>query len=398
MPKNKNRGRKKHKPQAVRLVLDPEQKEGVASLVKDYPHVSPDEVLSRISDPAVAGAFIARLPLNADFPIELVFAIKNRFSEKKLDKEVKRAIFKLKNMGLFGDDILAEKKSAPIITPVKKENPAAFLGPIDDSGFRAVFLELHRSAVGVDLGAGMASDKLGIQQFLFGNFSKKVSREIKEGLSELTGPLIETSLSHATTILEEAYLQRQENSADENLRYYMEIRPWLLEESSILEQPVIYDFIDRDDYLSDSNLDVLLENLFDNEYMSAWHIDNKDIQPFISEIEALEESILTLSDIQKTERRIQIMNQGMDQLFPDQERQRLKKRFEEMAYFFYKLGNEEMAGVALTAAVGMEEKDTVLKRNRVVEFFLERSLNFYMLDEDSGDDDEIDAPGSLIIT
>ena len=58
---------------------------------------------------------------------------------------------------------------------------------------------------GVDVGVGLVSDEQGILQFFFGNFSKKRAREIEDSMKAETGLLVETSLSHAATILEDAY-------------------------------------------------------------------------------------------------------------------------------------------------------------------------------------------------
>ena len=67
----------------------------------------------------------------------------------------------------------------------------------------------------------------------------------------------------------------------------------------------------------------------------------------------------------------------MKEIFSPERRQLLKRRLEEMGYIFFKLGQEETAGLALAAAHAVDQESTILKANPVIEALLERSLTFY---------------------
>jgi hypothetical protein len=49
-----------------------------------------------------------------------------------------------------------------------------------------------------------------------------------------------------------------------------------------------------------------------------------------------------------------------------------------MAYFFFKLDQNEYSSTALTAARSLDEEDTILRKSKVIEFLLERSMQYYM--------------------
>jgi hypothetical protein len=100
-----------------------------------------------------------------------------------------------------------------------------------------------------------------------------------------------------------------------------------------------------------------------------------------------------LSDAQKTDQVRQIKDKSIEKLFPGPKRALLKHNLEEMAYFFYKLDRNDYSRMALTAARNLDEEDTFLRKNIVIEFLLERSMHFYMdLAGKEGAEDEIAEP------
>jgi hypothetical protein len=237
------------------------------------------------------------------------------------------------------------------------------------------------------MGTGVVSDEKGFQEFYFGTFSKKSIREIKGSLSKEAGPLVETSLAHAATILETAYHQHikvhSNGPAD-----YLEFRPLLLESVTLLDRPVIQEFMPEvavsDFHLTDSRL----INLFKHKFMESWLIEFELVRPFLEDILKLDDSPIVLTEAQKAERERDIKEKAMERLFGDEKRGLLKQRFEEMAYIFFRLDEEDLSRVCLDAAGALGEKDSLLKKNAVIEFLMERSLEFYMKTLKEKTDDE----------
>ena len=341
-----------------------------------------------------------RLPLNDDSTIHLLTAIHERFQDKQVHRAIKRVLFKLEKKGFAVKGFFEEKDRAPaIFMPAEREKPVACLGPIDSTGFRAVLIELHRAMKGVDLGVGLVSDEFGIQQFLFANFSKKRAKQIKEDLSRDAGPLVETSLSHAATVLEKAYGRHTEihlNAPSE----YLELRPWLLENVSLLDRPIIYDSLPKGSVPEGIVTGSQLEKLFQHSLFEFWVDDFESLEPFMEDILKLEDSPILINDAQKADRAGEIKKKGIEKLFPVSRRALLKNRLEEMAYLFFKLEDEESSRLALAAALTAEQEDTILGSNQVIEFLFDRSLNFYMdaAKKDAEEaDSEDDAPSSIIL-
>ena len=91
----------------------------------------------------------------------------------------------------------------------------------------------------------------------------------------------------------------------------------------------------------------------------------------------VQESPIVLTESQKSDRVMEIKEKCMSEIFSPERRELLKRRLEEMGYIFFKLGQEETAGLALAAAHAADKESTILKANPVIETLLERSLTFY---------------------
>ena len=394
------RKRKPKKKPALTSLLSPEQEDLIRSLIQDTGNIEPSEIISRIPDPHIAQIFIERLPLEKEASVFLLSAIDLGFNEKGVKKAVKRALYRLDKRGVRVEafyDAREKNFAPPALKRVQREVPVAYLGPVGVRGVRSVLIVMPRAVKGQDAGMGLVSDEEGFLQFVCGGFSRKRVRQMKESLSQDAGPLIETSLSHAATILEEAYGCQPELKSEAPMRY-LELRPRLLEETSLLERPVIYDFMTEDSISDEIPTDSRLKRLFDHDLMGSWLIDLERLRPFLEDFMRVEESPIVLSGAQKADRALQIRDKGLEELFSRSRQALLKHRLEEMAYFFSRLGQEEYSGLSLAAARTMDQ-DVSLKKNRVIGFLFDHSLGFYMdaIRKSAGDDNSGDGSSRGII-
>lgn len=357
--------------------LNQEQEALITILLQEIGTTEPVELVAKVPDSTCAQVLIDRLPLNDESPIPLLLALRTNFKDKGVGKAIKRALFKLKRRGVSTEEFhTKESDSSTILKPSQKEPPRCYVGAIDGAGLRAVAIIVHRGGKGLDTGLGVVSDEQGIQEFFYRNLSKKSAKEIKENFSRDAGPLVETSLSHAATILEESY-QRHLTLKSDVPADYLELRPWLLENAPLLVRPVVYDCIPETS-ISDTILtDSQLMELFDHELMEFWLIEIEALRPFMEDMFKVEESPIVLTEAQKSARIMEIKEKCMGEIFSPERRKLLKRRLEEMGYIFFKLGQEETANLALATAHAADQEATILKANPVIETLLERSLAFY---------------------
>ena len=372
--RRKTKTKRKPTPPAL---LNQEQEALITILLQEVGSTEPVELVAKVPDSACAQVLIDRLPLNDESTIPLLLALRAGFKDKGVSKAIKRALFKLKRSGVSTEEFYTEEgDSSTVLKPTPKEPPRCHVGAVDGAGLRVVVIIVHRGGKGLDTGLGVISDQQGIQEFFYRNLSKKSAKEMKENFSRETGPLVETSLSHAATILEEAY-QRHLTLKSDVPADYLELRPWLLENAPVLARPVVYDCISETSISGTILTDSQLMELFDHELMEFWLIEIEALRPFMEDMFKVQESPIVLTEAQKSDRIREIKEKCMGEIFPPERRELLKRRLEEMGYIFFKLGQEETAGLALAAAHATDQESTILKANPVIETLLEHSLAFY---------------------
>lgn len=358
-------------------LLNQEQEALISTLLKEIDSTDPAEILARIPDSRCAQVLIDRLPLNDESTIPMLLTLRVGFKDKGVGKAIKRVLFKLKRKGVATGEVYAEEDdSSTILKLSQKEPPRCYVGTVDGAGLRVVVIIVHRGGKGLDTGIGVVSDQQGIQEFFYRNLSKRSAKKMKENFSREAGPLVETSLSHAATILEESY-QRHLTLKSDVSADYLELRPWLLENAPVLARPVVYDYIPETSISETILTDSQLRELFDHELMESWLIEIEALRPFMEDMFKVQESPIVLTEAQKSDRIREIKEKCIGEIFSPERRKLLKRRLEEMGYIFFKLGKEETAGVALAAAHAADQESTILKANPVIETLLERSLAFY---------------------
>ncbi len=369
--KQKKRVRKK---KTVPRPLSKDREALVTALLNQVDSAPPQEIVNRIQDPLLATAFVDRLPLPDETALPFLKSISDVFKEKDVKKAVKRALFRLKGKGVRADGFADNHASESVYKPIKKDEPRCYVGPIDALGNRAVIIHFFESGKGIDVAMGMASDKNGIQQFVFDQMSRKRARELKADLQGMAGPLVEVPLSHGAMVLEDAF-EIENNLGAEARADYLRARPLLLGKASLEDYSVNF----GDTGVSHGEITSTdLRRLFENDLMASWLVPPVSLRPFMMEMQKVHESPIILSQTQKLNRIEEIKEKCVNTLFHGEERERFRKRLLEMAFFFLRSGNREYSRLCLEAAASIREKTSQFSRQPVLDFFVERSMQHYL--------------------
>jgi hypothetical protein len=357
--------------------LSAEEQARLDALLQDLKALHETDLKKQIPGPQFARALVEDLPLDDPETPRLLVAVKETFRDKGVQKAIKKAAFKLRQKGAPIPELETREEPPFMIPKVEKEEPLAFLGPVDGAGSRAVFLGLPQLAKGVDLGMGVVNDEQGVMEFSFGRYSKKQVKEVQALFFEKVRPMVKTSLAHAATILETAYRDKgaSQRAASRN---YLQLRPWLLEHVTLLDKAPVYDHLSLDSAAQEILTPSQMDRLLGHELFKTWLVDPEDLEPVVAELIKVEESPIFVSDVQKTERINQIKEDALAKLYPDEKRRRMLGRLEEMAYIFLKLEDEIMARLSLAAAMSLKERDTRFQVNPFLKALLERTLNLLL--------------------
>ena len=379
--------------------LSSEEEIVLNSLLGNLKDINLNNIDQQISSPQLACALIDRLPIDAPETTDIILSMREAFDEKTVQKAIKKTIFRLKQKGITFPGLEPPKETPFLIKKTDKDEPTAYLSPIDGFGNRGIFIILPQIPKGIDIGMGILNDEDGIIQFILGRYSKKRMRELKDFFFEQVGTMVESSLPHSATILEKTYnlnkLVQAESSND-----YLRLRPWILENIPLLDQSFIYDFIPFESVSNEILTDSQIHKLLGHELMESWIIKPEEIKPLLEKVLEVEESRILVSEAQKLERIKEIKDKAVAQLFPDSKRAIIKDRLEEMAYIFLKLDEEEYTRLSLISASSLGEKDSVLGINPFLEAMMERSLHYYQKaseEVDASKDRGKDSSSSIII-
>ena len=229
---------------------------------------------------------------------------------------------------------------------------------------------------GTDVALGVVSDEKGIEQLMLGTVSKKRAKQLIEEFSQASGALVETSLRHVATILEQAHQKNLELKTEISTSY-LELRPWLLENVALLDHAVVFDHLPEssavDQPLTRGEVDFLLEQ----EAMLTWTVEYEKVKPFMEQIAAIHESPIILTETQKATRMIEIREKCARTVFPPEKSELLKRRLEEMAYYLLKRNDEQNAYTCLKSSASLNNRDSLFGKSLFIERLVERSMAIF---------------------
>lgn len=357
--------------------LSPNDRVRIDSLLEGLSGLDPSKLGDQLERPGLAAAFVEKLPLDFPEAVTLLAAVREKFPQKEVQKAVRKVLFRLKQRGVDVPERQREEPSPFVAARPERSQAGAYINPPDGLGNRAVVVEIPRFPAGVDLGMGVASDEKGLLEFVFGRYSKKKAKEMRELFFQSVSELQETSIEHAATVLESAY-QKSKSGTNRSVSDYLELRPWLLENAALIKAPIIYDLIPPGS-LSDLMLpESQIHQLLSHRWTKTWIIHPDEIKPLIDEILNVQQSPILVSAEQKAAR-VEDLKQGfLLRTYTNEKRAALMSRLEEIAYLFHKSGEEEFAVMALKAALSMREKDSTFKTNSFLRHMLEHSLKYYL--------------------
>ena len=373
MKRHKKKSKARTKPSPPLTIGEAQHIEGLLSKTQE---LSPSLIQGELTSPPMAQAFLEKLPLDLPQVVSLVSAVQASFPQKEVQRTVKKTAFRLKQKGVFPTDLEKGENKSSLIKAPEREEALSFVGPIDGMGNRPLMLVIPQITSGVDLAMAFINDEKGLVEFLFSRYSKKAMREVKDLFFQQEPNMVETSISHGATLLEEAY-HLNPSSLEGPSRDYLKLRPWILDQVILLERPAIYDVLPPEAIDSESVTLAQVERFLAQPLMESWIIEAEKIMPLLEDIQKSKESRILISEEQKIDRIRDITEKAVADLFPKEKRLVVKRRLEEMAYLISKRSDKDMALLALQIASSLEEDTSSFIVHPFLLAMVERSVDFF---------------------
>jgi hypothetical protein len=146
-------------------------------------------------------------------------------------------------------------------------------------------------------------------------------------------------------------------------------------------KPLIYQFLNEEDWRGRSDLLDRSPSLFQLPYFQDWFLEEEEGKKYLGLLKEASESPLVLSPFQKEARFIDIYRQAVSELFDPGRKSLYRRRLEEMAYFLWKTGKESDAQMTLTAALAMESEGGVFSTHPFLLELVKRTLTAALEEE-----------------
>jgi len=309
----------------------------------------------------------------------LLHRLASKTSLKTVLKSIRKSIFRLKTQGI---DVKEIGDSSPaVFRPPQTVPSEGFVTSLDPTGTRFVWLIRPQLPQGVMVFHALVSDTQGMIDFQsFEASRKKFHQYLEEFRKNVPWEIVEAAPDYCLGLMNEAaeinHQKEQTPPGD-----FLEGRAMMGTSPPLPLKPLIYQFLNEEEWKGRSDLLDRSPSLFQLSYFQDWFLEGEEGEKYLGLLKEASESTLVLSPYQKEARFIDIYRQAVSELFDPGRKSLYRRRLEEMAYFLWKTGKESEAQLCLAAALGIEMEGGVLSTPPFLLELVKRTFNARMEEE-----------------
>jgi hypothetical protein len=308
--------------------------------------------MAGITDLAIARA----LGMIADAGAAVMLVEMEAGASGAIRREVRRALFKLKQHGIDAPPHSAATAPTAITTHDTDTEKAAMLSPIDGEGARIVWIVKPRVQGGVIRMWALISESEGLVGAQNAHLSR---RELKSERDELERraqvKLVDGDWRVADFIACEAWRNTPESRRG-HVGNFLALRSELIASPppTELAHPVYAEL--AAEAAGEPSVELLKE-----PELLEWRLPDELLKPYVDEINQAGESVIVLSPVHKQERVNAVIDRATTELLTGDNGKRIQRRLEDIAYYLVRVGRRAQAGWAAGAALRMRDGIDVTK-------------------------------------
>jgi hypothetical protein len=265
-------------------------------------------------------------------------------------REIRRALFRLRQRGIEPARAASEAASVPRTVGGAESGMSALLSPVDADGVSVVWLLKPRSSGGIRRLAGFVSETDGLLAASLTTVSRKELRAERAALEQRAGvKLIEADWRLGDYILCDAYRHTPEANRA-HIGDFFASRAELTASAppSDLAHPIY------DEFAAEAAGEPSIELLREPE-IGAWRLSAAQVKPFADEVTNVEQSVLVVSRVQQDERINAVVEHALGELIAGDNARRLRRHLEDTALYFARTGKRTQAGWAAASAAKIRD-------------------------------------------
>jgi len=300
------------------------------------------EALSLLATPAAA-ALLTQIAAKTD--------------AKGLQKAARRALYRLKTMGVETDSELPQEPRKSVLEVPKLPVVAALASQIDFDGNRALYLARRRPFSGLVFVSLIISDQRGVLDCnAFPVTKKELTRIVTDIQADDRLTHVELPAAYAQQLVEEAY-QRNLSTGTPVPQDFQSLHDIIGMPEAPWEQGPIYHVISPEELQGQPAWFVLAGQLLELKEFQGWHLPPEALQKYREEVKHTAESPIIVSQATQQERIDAVQKRTLREMFPPDACARYRRRLEEMAYLLWQTNRIDEAKRALAAALALQGEE-----------------------------------------
>lgn len=304
--------------------------------------------------------------------LEMLEKIFLQTGERKVKKEINKAIFKLKKQGIFVDEEKFREKKRDPLSAGSVETGGYVSAMIDGGNIQLAIFYINHSVNGYQLFNALRSVKEGLLDFSVNKVSKKGVKKYLDYLrNERNTPVFSVSAEHCRYLLEESVKVTME-SGKECSRHYEKWKDFIGKHIECPEDSEIYKYFDKKKLAENSSL-ALLDEMNPQELFSLALINYNEFSVVYEKYLEHGENNIILKESLKGEVLCEKKAEIMQTFFNESRRKITSRKIEELSLLLYLSDKKEDAEKFLCLAI---EANSALKPSDSV--FLTRLLDIYI--------------------
>jgi hypothetical protein len=296
------------------------------------------------SDLAIAGVLGE---INDPGAGELLVEMESR-ATGALRREIRRAIYRLRQLGVEVREPEAERRTAPV--GATEAGLTALMSPIDPEGAQVVWMVKARSSGGVVRLWGLVSETQGLAGVQSHALTRREVNSQQTELEEHAGvKLIDIEAQLADFILCDAYRRTPEpNRLNVGTFYALRAEVTGAPPPTHLSHPIYSEF--AKEAAEEPSIDLLKE-----PEVQAFRIPVGELEPYLEEVNRVQESVLVVSRSSQEDRIMGAVEKAIGELLSGARADRLRRRLEDTGLYLAKTGRRAQAGWAASAAAKIRD-------------------------------------------
>jgi hypothetical protein len=284
----------------------------------------------------------------------LLTQIATKTHAKEVQKAARRALYRLKTMGVDTDSMRVGESRKSILEVPKLPIVIALASQIDFAGNRALYLARRRPFSGLVLVSLIINDQRGVLDCnAFPVTKKELTRIVADIQADDRLTHIELPPTYAQQLVEESY-RRNLSTGTPVPQDFQGLHDLIGMPDTPWEQGPIYQLINPEEIRGQPAWLSQAGQLLDIKEFQGWHVPPESVQKYREEVRRTTESPIIVSPALQQDRLEGVQKRVVREIFDPESCARYRSRLEEMAYLLWQTKRPDEAKRAFASALALQ--------------------------------------------